>query len=167
MSEMKRKQINIKIILLESLALIFLINGIQRLYVASKGKIYEAALDENWVKFESLTNESLGDVLAYRAFWTLGIIIVGIFVVGIINWKNKVRIINSIIVFGIIVGITVTGFFLSGITNQYLNYFCGIFAESYGISFFVGGNILTIIGIAILWKTINLNKNTIHNTVQN
>ena len=162
---MKEKQINIKLILLESFALIFVINGIQRLYLASQGEIYDAALNQNWGKFESLTSESIGEVFANRAFWTFGIILVGVFAVGIINWKNRIRIINSIILFIIIIGITLTGFFLSGITNQNLNYFCGIFAESYGISFFVGGNILTIIGIAILWKTINLNKNTIHNTV--
>lgn len=81
--------------------------------------------------------------------------------------EKKIHIINSIILFLVIIGITLTGFFLTGITNQYLNYFCGIFAENYGLSFFIGGTILTTIGITILWKTINLNKNTIHNTVHN
>jgi hypothetical protein len=164
MPQMK-KQINIKLILLECLALIFIINGIQRLYIASQGKIYDAVINENWKKFESLTSDSIGEFFSNRALWTFGIILVGFLAVGIINWINKIRIINSIIVFLIIVGISVTGFFLSGTTNQYLNYFCGIFSESYGVSFFIGGTILTIIGIAILWKSISLNKNTIHNTV--
>ncbi len=160
-----KKQINIKLILLESVALIFLINGLQRLYMASQGLKYDALLNENWDKFKSLTSESLGDFFAMRAFWTLGFISFGIIAIGVINWKKGVAIINSIILFIIILGVTMTGFFLSGITNNYLNYFCGIFTENYGTSFFVGGNILTIIGIVILWKTINLNKNTIHNTV--
>lgn len=159
------KQISIKLILLESFALIFIINGLQRLYIASQGQKYDAVMSENWEKFESLTSESIGQFFVNRAYWTFGIILVGILAIGIINWKNKIRIINSIILLVIVLGISMTGFFLSGITNQYLNYFCGIFAESYGLSFFIGGTILTIIGIAILWKSINLNKNIICNTV--
>ena len=166
MYEMK-KQINIKLILLETFSLLFIINGIQRLYIASQGKIYDAVINEDWKKFESLTSESLGQFFANKAIWTIGIILVGILTIGIINWRKKIHIINSIILFLVIIGISLTGFFLSGITNQYLNYFCGIFAEKYGISFFIGGTILTIIGITILWKSINLNKNTIHNTVYN
>ena len=164
MYEMK-KQINIKLILLETFSLLFIINGIQRLYIASQGKIYDAVINEDWKKFESLTSESLGQFFTNKAIWTIGIILVGILTIGIINWRKKIHIINSIILFLVIIGISLTGFFLSGITNQYLNYFCGIFAEKYGISFFIGGTILTIIGITILWKSINLNKNTIHNTV--
>lgn len=159
------KQISIKLILLESFALIFIINGLQRLYIASQGQKYDAVMSENWEKFESLTSESIGQFFVNRAYWTFGIILVGILAIGIINWKNKIRIINSIILLVIVLGISMTGFFLSGITNQYLNYFCGIFAESYGLSFFIGGTILTIIGITILWKSINLNKNIICNTV--
>jgi hypothetical protein len=157
MPQMK-KQINIKLILLECLALIFIINGIQRLYIASQAKIYDAVINENWKKFESLTSDSIGEFFSNRALWTFGIILVGFLAVGIINWINKIR----IILFLIIVGISVTGFFLSGTTNQYLNYFCGLFAESYGLSFFIGGTILTTIGVAILWKSIDFNKNTIH-----
>ena len=164
MPQMK-KQINIKLILLECLALIFIINGIQRLYIASQGKIYDAVINGNWKKFESLTSDSLGEFFYKRALWTFGIILVGFLAVGIINWINKIRIINSIILFLIIVGITMTGFFLNGIPNQYLNYFCELFAESYGLSFFIGGTILTTIGVAILWKSIDFNKNTIHNNV--
>ncbi|MBU3012188.1 hypothetical protein KO506_12295 [Polaribacter vadi] len=160
-----KKQINIKLILLETFSLLFIINGIQRLYIASQGKIYDAVINENWKKFESLTSESLGQFFANRAIWTIGIILIGILTIGIINWRKKIHTINSIILFLVIIGITLTGFFLTGITNQYLNYFCGIFAKNYGLSFFIGGTILTTIGITILWKTISLNKNTIHNTV--
>ncbi|MHB0756862.1 hypothetical protein [Polaribacter sp. M15] len=161
------KQINIKLIILESISMIFLVNGIQRLYVASQGQKYDALMSQNWEKFESLTSESVGQFFANRAFWTLGIILVGILIIGIINWKNKIGIINTMLLFLIVIGIAMNGFFLTGITHQYLNYFCGIFAESWGISFLIGGIIITLIGILILWKTINLNKNTIHNTVQN
>ncbi|GGD87311.1 hypothetical protein GCM10011312_09240 [Planktosalinus lacus] len=60
--------------------------------------------------------------------------------------------------FLLIIGIAPTGFYMKGIVNNYLNYFSGLFGDTAGISFFIGGTILTLIGIAILWKTINRHK---------
>jgi len=79
-------------------------------------------------------------------------------VIGYINWKSKISIINSILLFLLIIGISVTGFFMKGIVNNYLNYFSGLFGETYGIPFFIGGTILTLIGITILWQTLSRHK---------
>ena len=132
----------------------------QRIYISSKGNIYEAILNKNWKELDSLTTDTLSEVLAYRAFWTLGIALFGLLIVGIINKLYKVEKLNSILLFLIIIGLLFSGFFLSGITNNYLNYFCAIFSKSYGLSFFIGGIIITLIGITILWKTISINKNS-------
>ena len=167
MQEMIEK-LKIKLILLESLSLIFIINGIRRLQIAYNGEKYEALINDDWKKFKSLTNETVGDLFAYGALWVVGIIIFGILVIGFINWKNKIKIINSVAVFVIIIGIAVTGSFMSGIINKYLNYFCGLFAKSYSISFLIGGIILSLVGITILWKAIDINKkSTVHNNVYN
>ena len=150
-------------ILLESISLVFLVNGLQRLYMASQGSKYDALINENWEKFESLTSQTAGQFFANRTYWTIGFILIGTLTISFINWKYTIRVINSIILFLIISGISMTGFFLQGITNRYLNYFCGLFGGKYGFSFLVGGFILTLIGILILWKTINDYKSTIHN----
>ncbi|WP_188439973.1 hypothetical protein [Planktosalinus lacus] len=79
------KKINIKIILFETIALIFIINGLQRLYVASQGAKYDAIISRNWEKLESLTSLTAGQVLANRADWTFGFLITGVLVIGFIN----------------------------------------------------------------------------------
>ncbi len=122
-------------------------------------------MNEDWEKFESLTDVRIGQFFADQAYWTFASLIIGIIVVGLINWKNKFGIINSIVVLILTFGISATGIYSSGIINRYLNYFCGIFAEGYGMAFLIGGLIILLIGITILWKTIQLNKSTVHNKV--
>ncbi|WP_225037295.1 hypothetical protein [Winogradskyella sp. SM1960] len=161
------QKFNLKLILLECFALIFIISGIDRLYVAFNGEKFDALMEEDWKKFESLTDVRIGEFFVNQAYWTFGIILIGILVVGLINWKNKFGIINSIIVLILTIGISTTGIYSTGIINRYLNYFCGIFAEGYGLAFLIGGLIIAFIGIAILWKTIKMNKSTVHNTVYN
>jgi hypothetical protein len=159
------KKFNLKLILLECLALIFIVNGIKRFYVAYNGKEFDALLNEDWEKFDSLTNLSGPELLVNQIYWTMISLIVGILIVGIINWKYKFGIINSIVVLILTFGISATGIYSSGIINRYLNYFCGLFAEGYGMAFLIGGLIIFLVGITILWKTIMLNKNTVHNNV--
>ena len=161
------KKFNLKLILLECFALIFIISGIDRLYVAYNGKEFDALMNEDWEKYELLTDISVGQFFANQAYWTIASLLIGILMVGLINWKNKFRIINSIVVLVLTFGISATGIYSDGIINRYLNYFCGIFAEGYGMAFLIGGFIIALIGIAILWKTIKMNKNTVHNTVYN
>lgn len=151
---------NLKLILLECFALIFIISGLKRLYVAYNGKQFDALMSRNWEEFELLTDVRASQFLADQAYWTLTSLIIGLLIVGLINWKYKFGIINSIIVLLLTFGISITGFYSTGIVNRYLNYFCGLFAEGYGIAFLIGGLIIFLIGVIILWKTIALHKNT-------
>jgi len=159
------KKFNLKLILLECLALIFIVSGIKRFYVAYNGKEFDALLNEDWEKFDSLTNLSGSEFLVNQIYWTMISLIIGLLIVGIINGKYKFGIINSIVVLILTFGISATGIYSSGIINRYLNYFCGLFAEGYGMAFLIGGLIILLVGITILWKTIMLNKNTVHNNV--
>lgn len=158
------KKFNLKLILLECFALIFIISGIDRLYVAYNGKQFDALMNEDWEKFENLTDVRIGQFFADQAYWTLASLIIGILAVGLVNWKYKFGIINSIIVLILTLGISATGIYSSGIINRYLNYFCGLFAKGYGMAFLIGGLIILLIGITILWITITMNKK--HSTQQ-
>ncbi len=159
------KKFNLKLVLLECFALIFIISGLKRLYVAYNGKQFDALMSGDWRKFELLTDVKAGQFLANQAYWTLTSLIIGLLIVGLINWKYKFGIINSIIVLLLTFGISITGFYNTGIVNRYLNYFCGSFAEGYGMAFLIGGLIIFLIGVIILWKTITLHKNTVHSNV--
>ncbi|CAM1359693.1 conserved membrane hypothetical protein [Tenacibaculum sediminilitoris] len=162
------KKIKIKLILLELIALVFVVNGLQRIYIAAQGVKYDALAAGNLKKLELLIQpESIGQFIANRVFWTFGIILCLIFIVGLINWKNQIEIMNSIILLILVLGISCTGFFFDGFVNQYLNYFCGLFSESYEVAFGIGGVILFIIGVGFFLKAMSLNKNflTIKNEV--
>lgn len=154
------KRIKIKLILLELIALFFVINGLQRIYLATQGAKYDVLAIGNWDKFEVLTYpETTGQFFANRVFWTFGFILCLIFVVGVVNWKSKIQFVNSLIISVIVLGVSSTGFFLDGFVNQYLNYFCGLFSESYEFAFGIGGVILFIIGGGFFLKAMSLNKN--------
>ncbi|WP_203296783.1 hypothetical protein [Luteirhabdus pelagi] len=159
------KKINYKLILLECLALIFIINGIKRFYVAYHGNKVDALMDKDFEKFQSLTDVHPGQFFRYEAYWTFSSVIFGILLVGLINWKYKLGTINSLGVLLLTSGISATGFYMSGIINRYLNYFCAIFSEKYGMAFLIGGLIILLVGILILGKTIKMNKSTVHNNV--
>ena len=159
------KKIIPRLILFETIALIFLINGIQRLYVSSVGEKYDAIIANDFDKYYSLTSKQIGSFLNERAYWTLGAFLVLIIIIGILNKKLKIHFINSSVVFLIIFVLFPTGFFVEGLVNNYLNCFSGIFGDSYGFSFLIGGMILTVIGIAIILITLKNNINTVPNNV--
>ncbi|OAD90368.1 hypothetical protein A7A78_06465 [Aequorivita soesokkakensis] len=157
------KKIHLSLILFETLALFFLINGIQRLYLASQREKFNAIMSDDLDKYYSLTSLKASDFFIVRGYWTFGAFILGILIIGIINWKNKINIINSILTFVIVLLLFPTGVFVKGILNNYLNYFSGLFSENYSISFLIGGSILSLIGLIILWRITHAKENTMHN----
>lgn len=152
------KKFNLKLIILECVALIFIISGIKRLYVAYNAEIFDAIERRDWKVYESLTDLDGPLFLASHVYWILTGMIIGVIAVGLINWKNKFGIINSIAVLILTLGISMTGFFSDGIVNRYFNYFCGIFADNTLITFLIGSSLLILVGILILWKTISVYK---------
>ncbi len=157
------KKFYLSLILFETLALFFLINGIQRLYLASQGEKFNAIMNNDLDKYYSLTSIYASEFFVRRGYWTVGAFIFGILLIGIINWKSKINIINSILTFLIVFILFPTGVFVKGILNNYLNYFSGLFSENYSISFLISGAILSLIGLTILWKTTQNKRNTMHN----
>lgn len=149
---------NLRLVIIECLSLVFIISGVKRFYIAYNGKLYDVLMNEDWEKYESLTDLSGPELLVNEIYWFLTTLLISILVIVLINWKNKFGHINSIAVIIITLGISSTEFYSSGFINRYLNYFCGIFAEGYGMAFLVGGSIILLVGVLILWKTITLHK---------
>ena len=143
-------KLNLKLILLECFALFFIINGIDRFYIAFNGKLFDTLTNEGWKKLESSIDVGLEQLIIEQFYWNLASIGIGILITGILNWKYKF-------------GINLTGVYSSGIINSYFNYLCGMFSKKHGPAFLIGGIIILFIGIIILWKTIAINKNTTQN----
>ncbi|MFY7669479.1 hypothetical protein ACOSP6_00190 [Tenacibaculum sp. MEBiC06402] len=161
------KELNIKLIIPQCLALIFIISGINRLYVGFHGEQFDALMNKDWEKYESLANYSIEFFLLYKTYWTITSIAIGILMITLIDWRYKFGIVNSLVVIIITFAISASGFYSSGLINRYLNFFCGLFSEGYGMAFLIGGLIILLIGITILWISVNLNKNTVHNKAYN
>lgn len=158
------KKINAKIIVLEILAVFFLINGIQRLYLASQGEKFNAIMNSDMEKYYSLTSTYASVFLERRGYWSLGGFMIGILLIGIINWKIKIHFINSMVTFLIIFMLLPSGLFMKGLINNSLNNFCAHFGVSYSFSYLIGSLILIIIGVLILWKILIMKKDKNHTT---
>lgn len=156
------KKINLKIILLEILALFFFINGIQRLYVTSQGEKYQAIFTDNWDKFESLTSLSPGEFTLYRAYWAFGAFIVGSILIGIVNRRNKISVINLVIILIVMFLLFTAGLFTNSLINIYMNSFGGLFSDSFATSNLIGGVVFTLISIVLFWKVIQPKIDNMH-----
>lgn len=156
------KKINLKIILLEILALFFFINGIQRLYVTSQGEKYQAIFTDNWDKFESLTSLSPGEFILYRAYWAFGAFIVGSILIGIVNRRNKISVINLVIILIVMFLLFTAGLFTNSLINIYMNSFGGLFSDSFATSNLIGGVVFTLISIVLFWKVIQPKIDNMH-----
>ena len=150
---------NLKLILLECLAIFFIISGINRFYIAYFGDAVEALSQEDWDRFASNIGDlSVGDFFAYRIYWSLFVLFLSILSAIIINWRHKLGVINTILVAILSIGISSTGIYFSGMIYRYLNSFCKIFGTDIKLSFSIGGLLLISIGIVVLWKAIALTK---------
>ena len=161
------KKISVKLILCQWLALIFLINGIQRLHISSQYKKYDCLIEyikntksDCWDKFQPST-ETMEEFISTRYYWTFYAFIFCTTVIFFINWRTKIAIPNSIIVFILTFLLFPTGFFNKGIVNTFLNSFGGIFSDNFGVENFIGGITFTIIGGFICWRIVK--EQTIHN----
>ena len=162
---MNLEKLFIRVSFIEILSLFFFINGIKRLYWGFQGEKFNAIMNDDLEKYYTLTSLYASQFLIRPAYWSFGAFIFGVVIVGIINWKNKIYFLNSILIFIIVFTLFPIGVFTKGLINKYLDYFCGIFSQNYSISYLIGGSILTIIGIIILWTTVHTYRNTKHNTV--
>jgi hypothetical protein len=144
------KKVNIVFALSEIFSMIFFIHGVQRLYIGIHGEKFNALLNDDFDKFYALSNETVSNFLVGDIYWAFYAFVFYASLIFFLNFKYKIHYINSLIVVGIVFFLFPLGYF-NGIVNVYLNYFCALFGETYKANFLIGGAILTILGISILW----------------
>lgn len=81
--------------------------------------------------------------------------LIGIFIIGLINWKRKRHILNTVLTTILLFSLFPFGFF----RNKYVS-FCfrqlgNLFSEKFETKNLINGIIFTICGSLILWKTYN------------
>ncbi|WP_143017691.1 hypothetical protein [Kriegella aquimaris] len=145
--------LNFKNIALESIGLLFLGFGVEKLKVASQSEEYLALFSLNMEKFKSLTSETIGSFTMQSSLWRFGALAVGLILIGLFKlWKkDKKGIWDSLIAFLLVFSLIHLGFFGATFTNSIINFIGDIFTENFMVQFIINGLLWSAIGIGIIF----------------
>ena len=160
------RKIDLKLIVLQALALIFLIAGVQRLYVAFQADKYKAIWSDG-ENFQSLYSITVGELFLYQELWSLAAFLIGIAILTLLNKKRGIPVLNAISVFVLVLILYLIGFFSGGKIKLAIDAFWESMALDYQATYFIAGIFLFAIGFTIAIKSLRLNreKSTIHNNI--
>jgi hypothetical protein len=151
-------KINFKIILVQFIGCIFLIQGIQNLYFATQTEKYNCYIE--YLKnpkcecFQKLRlNGFGGEFMSDVYLWFFYGFVIGIFITSIINWKKNRHPINSVLLFVILFLLFPIHFFRNEYVSLIFRQFGEIITQDFGVQIIIGGITYTIIGSLILWKS--------------
>ncbi|WP_188051754.1 hypothetical protein [Flavobacterium sp. GP15] len=152
------KNIILKIILIQVIGCVFLIQGIQNLYFYTQNEKYECYLkffdkqkSECFQKL-NLTKE-VGEFMSNIYLWFFYGFLIGIFLIGLINWKRNRHILNTIITGILLFSLFPFHFFRNKYVSFSFRQLGNLFSENFGTENLINGIIFTIFGSLILWKT--------------
>ena len=156
-------RINPILIILQWFGILFLINGVLRLYYSyySVEILFLNIAEESSNSPEILS--ILDTLLNSQAFFSLGTYFIGIISIALINWKKKIHYINTILVSIFLFIIFPTGLLFKGKINTFFNYFDGLFSNDDAYSYFIAGIIFILVGSILILLSKNLKNNTVHN----
>lgn len=160
------RKIRLKLILLQTLSLIFLIAGVQRLYIATQAEKYEAIGASDWEMFETLTSQTVGEFLFNETLWALVGLLFGITFIGYVNWRNKKSLLNTLLIFSIVLILFQIGLFNGGLFNNYINTFWGAMGINFTITFIIAGIVFGLLSAILIITSLKIKnrKSTIHNS---
>ncbi|MEP0212213.1 MAG: hypothetical protein ABJD66_03290 [Cellulophaga sp.] len=143
-----KKSINLswKTVIIESLGLILLISGVKRFYFSTQPILNQET--------DKLTSESIVYFLMESALWGIGTLIFAGLIIGILKWKLKQSIIDSVLAIIFVFALFPFGFFNGGLFNSIFNSIGGLFTDIKTSSALISGIILTVIGFSLLWRSI-------------
>ena len=150
------KRIKLKLIIIEIITLFFLISGIKRIQIATQSDVYEAVFSGNSI--EPFTDLTMGEFLTYQLLWPFGIFVAGVIIIGLMNWRYKTSVLNTVIVFIIVFSLFPLGIMHRGFIQRLFNSLGSIFSDNTGTAFYTSGIILTIIALVFMWVCVTLNK---------
>lgn len=151
------KKLNFGIILIQFFGVVFLINGILqlRLYtVADKvicaKKYYRNQNSEEWMKFFP-TKDAITDFWPSVFIWIFFALLIGIFIISYLNWKNKISSLNSILVAVVLYLLLRFKFFRTEMISLPFRSLRSYVSDDYGIQCLVEGIIFTLVGLIFLY----------------
>jgi len=151
-------KINFKIILLQFIGCIFLIQGIQNIYFTTQIEKYycyiEYFTNPKCECFKKLNlNGMSGEFISNIFLWFFYGFLIGIILIIIINWKKNRHPLNSIITFAILFVLFPIRFFRNEYVNLIFLLIGKLLTPDFRVQNIIGGVIYTLIGSIILWKS--------------
>ena len=151
-------KINFKIILVQFIGCIFLIQGIQNLYFATQTEKYNCYIE--YLKnpkcecFQKLRlNGFGGEFMSDVYLWFFYGFVIGIFITSIINWKKNRHPLNSVLLIVLLFILFPIHFFRNEYVSLIFRQFGEIITQDFGVQNIIKGITYTIIGSLILWKS--------------
>ncbi|WP_343695493.1 hypothetical protein [Flavobacterium sp.] len=154
------KELNFKVILLQILGMIFLINGILQLrFYTVSGKIIWAEQHSQYHNSQ-YWNKLLPSKEGILNFWPnvyvwifLGSLI-GIIILAFLNWKSKLSSLNTILVAMVLYILLRLKFFRREIVSQIFRPVRDLCSDDFGIQCLIEGIVFTFIGVTIIYLSI-------------
>lgn len=168
------KKLNVGILIIHFLGMIFLIDGIYqlRLFTVADKIIcmkhqFQFQKPESWNRLFP-TNEDVLNFWPSVYIWIFFALLVGIFYIAILNWKNKLSPINTILLALALYVLLWLKFFRTEKFSLLFRPLRALLSNSFAIQCLIEGIIFTIIGFVLISfgansKLFNLNKATIEN----
>ncbi|KRD07387.1 hypothetical protein ASE21_18005 [Flavobacterium sp. Root901] len=154
------KELNIKVILLQILGMIFLINGILqlKLYTVSEKIMWAQthAQYKNSQYWNSLlpTKEGIFNFWPNVYVWIFLGSLIGISIMAFVNWKSKLSSLNIIILAIVLYILLRLKFFRKGVISQLFRPVRTCLSNDFGTQCLTEGIIFTFIGVAILYFSV-------------
>ena len=152
------KNIISKIILIQFIGCVFLIQGIQNLYFSTQNEKFECYLKifdkQKSECFQKLNlTEEVGSFMSNIYLWFFYGYLIGIFIIGIINWKKDRHFLNTILTAILLFPLFILKFFRNEYVSFIFRQIGNLFSENFGTQNLINGIIFTIFGSIILWKS--------------
>jgi len=150
------QKVKIKLILLQCLALFFIIHGVKRIYLANYSDIFYAIKEDSL----ELIDYSITDVIIGQVYVILATLLLGSIFFGLVNWmvKSYISIWNAITLFVISFAVVFTGVYMDGYLYALFNSICYSISDDMGIAFYSGGTIYCLLGLCIFWLSFRTNQ---------
>jgi len=152
---------NWRIILTESIGIIFLIHGFGRLQKSYYSVIWKAFIESDSEKLNTQIGISLGDFLLEAIMFGFYVLIVSVIILLLIKWKMKLPLTDTFLSLILVFSLFPIGFFEIDFITGLFNSIGAIFSNDIGYSFLISGFILLLIGLIILWRVIKTTQNQV------
>lgn len=155
------KKINIGVLLIQFFGMIFLINGVLqlRLYsVAEKViciKNYAHNQDSEYWNRLFPTKEDVISFWPNVYIWIFFGLVIGIFLVTFLNWKNKLSSVNTILLAIALYLLLRLKFFRKEIFSLLFRPIRNLLSDDFGTQCLIEGILFTIIGLSFIYLSVN------------